>query len=407
MKKLNERIELIKILDAESIKKLIPPQMQITVDDDKRFLEAIRKIDLCTLMDVQPKKTFNCVLTNCKNTKEANIYIDDSKMHYYKCFSCGKTYLANNFVQNFADCTEQQANEFLANIFNIKLEKSEWRLKIENVYDNNINKLLSGHIRKTAPTAYNYIRHDIPAIIVFNELAKHHAREDILYNGYPVFFVSRVYLAQKMSEYAVKTKKFIGTSSHAINKKIQNANILGFIQKHDIGGLPQLTRDEILGYAKSRGYNKHTNIYTIIEYSDKKLKDIENRALLLKHNDYTKRGCSFEYILRTFGEQEAKRLFPQSQYGLSVKSQDLTNNIQQIIKLAISTQKYCTEQIVMENLSAGGEKTKTQIKRCIRQLLSKNKWKKIKSNMKIKEEYKVEAKGYPIIIIQDNVINEV
>lgn len=409
---INERVKLIEALDTEKIRKLMPNQPQQIVENEKQFLNAMAKANLFDLLGIPDGENdimFNCVLPSHVGDHEnsAHIYTSDDGLQFYKCFKCGKTYLTNYLVEAIAKCTIQQAKDFISDVFNIELIESEWLKNIKTMYDNNIERLCLGDVKALAPTAYNYARYDVPFLIVMNIMAKYHADpENITVDGLPIFFASRNKVAEELSSYWHRngSAKYLGVNHNTVNKKIQNCNIVGFINKLAIEQMPEDLRQDILDFKRCNGYGRHTNVFCIPEYNASNLEKIEEHSKRLKDSHYTKSGASKEYILRSFGTSETRRLYPQDSMEVSEQSQQLTLTIQKMIQTAISVEGYCTERMIIDSLDISEDIAKVQIKRSLPQLLKQNNWQRIRCNKELKQRFQMDSsiKGYPFLIIANN-----
>ena len=406
---INERVKLIEALDAEGIKRLMPDQLQTTVENEKQFLNAMANASLCDLLGIPEGNShimFDCVLPNHvgNHKKSAHIYTADNGIQFYKCFKCGKTYLANFLVEAIAKCSIQQAKDFISSVFNIDLFESEWLKNLKNMYDNNIERLILGDVKALAPTAYNYVRHDLAFLLIMNTLAKYHADpESITVDELPIFHASKNKITEKLTRYKLENDSVMsfGLNHNTVNKKIQNCNIVGFIKKLSIDQLPEGVQQSVLDYKKSSGYSKHTNVFCIPEYSASNLEMIESRSKQLKESHYTKRAASKEYILRSFGNPASKELYPQENMSLSEQSEQLTCMIQIMIQTAIKLEGYCTERMIIDSLGINEDMARDQIKRSLPQLLQLNSWQRIRCNKELKAKFQMDSsiKGYPFLIV--------
>jgi hypothetical protein len=66
--------------------------------------------------------------------------------------------------------------------------------------------------------------------------------------------------------------------------------------------------------AATYGHKKLTNFYCFDEYGINLLDDSEKIACCLKENHMSLKGLSREYVLRTFGDNVANRIYPQYEY---------------------------------------------------------------------------------------------
>jgi hypothetical protein len=128
---------------------------------------------------------------------------------------------------------------------------------------------------------------------------------------------------------------------------------------------------------------------------------ITERAKLFKANHGTMAGMSRELFLRTFGEEEANRIYPQMKdQKLPPGNDQLAQDLERATLLLIEQIGYATEDAVINQVhSKYGSFKKTMFKRIIGDLLNKYDLVRIPANKDLKQRYGIDAKGYPRIII--------
>ena len=152
---------------------------------------------------------------------------------------------------------------------------------------------------------------------------------------------------------------------------------------------------------------KITGFYAFEEYGLNTFNDSEEKAIMLKENNISLKGLSREWVYRTFGEDEANRVYPQYKYenskGTSERSDKHTIEIVECIMYCIEKKGYATERDVVSIL---GEKynyitTEIQIKKSLQEILNSYSLCRIRVNKEYKERYKIKGNGYPFIIIRE------
>ena len=112
------------------------------------------------------------------------------------------------------------------------------------------------------------------------------------------------------------SKVFECKSKNTSNKTIQLFCLLNLLNKID----PKLLPEKLLAkhiqnkQSKIKELNhavNQINTYQIPSYSIDMLNDSNNKAMILKDNNFTLNGLSREYIIRTFGDELANEIFPQ------------------------------------------------------------------------------------------------
>jgi hypothetical protein len=247
------------------------------------------------------------------------------------------------------------------------------------------------------PELYKRIKNKIERLIVLLQLSKTNIYdEDMSYNDKSVFFVS---LTKLMKLFNIKSKD-------SVNNDINLFTLLNLIEKLPEENIPDLMLKKAKHYSALKGYKKIPNHYIVPSYDENTLGQSEKMAITLKENNFTMKGLSKEYLIRTFGIEETNRVYPLSQFenkkGTSKKSDERTDIITKLIFSILEEKNYCIEKEIVEKLrfQYGKTRREKQIKRSIQEILDKYDLKRIRCNKLIKEQYGVANEGYPFIIVR-------
>ncbi len=161
--------------------------------------------------------------------------------------------------------------------------------------------------------------------------------------------------------------------------------------------------EKLLNEAKhiSAKYNlkKLTNFYMFQEYGVLTLSAAEKIAKNLKDNNISLVGISREYVLRTFGLEEADKVFPQYTFenrrGTSDISDENTAKLVKLIFDKIDEKGYCFVNEVTPTT-----KMYVQWKKSITEICDSYGLYVSKLNKLLKENYKIECRGYPTVILK-------
>jgi len=376
---------------------LVPQKPPTTFKTDEEFYKFIDTIDLYNFLGVE-NKTFNCILPFHDDKRPSAGIIINEKGHFvYNCFGCGFKGGIIKLIEAISGCTRYHAINFIKQVYNIDL-KTEWQKEQQAILEENIKYLTSGKMEEDYPTLWTYIKPRLDKLILLNVYAKNNIMsEDYSISDYPIFFGSLNYF---MKLFATNSKK-------TTNNTIQLFALLDLIDKVPLEDIP----DKILSKAKQqkkKGYNKIVSYYQIKSYCYNQLHNAEDKAKLLKNNNFTMCGISREWVLRTFGKDIANKIYPQykeeNEKGTSKASDERTNQIIKVIMNKININGYITEQEVIEELKNeyGKVLTQIQLKRSLQEILSNYCLKRVRANKKLKEQYGVTTKGYPFLIIKNN-----
>ena len=377
---------------------LVPQKPPTTFKTDEEFYKFIDTIDLYNFLGVE-NKTFNCILPFHDDKRPSAGIIINEKGHFvYNCFGCGFKGGIIKLIEAISGCTRYHAINFIKQVYNIDL-KTEWQKEQQAILEENIKYLTSGKMEEDYPTLWTYIKPRLDKLILLNVYAKNNIMsEDYSISDYPIFFGSLNYF---MKLFATNSKK-------TTNNTIQLFALLDLIDKVPLEDIP----DKILSKAKQqkkKGYNKIVSYYQIKSYCYNQLHNAEDKAKLLKNNNFTMCGISREWVLRTFGKDIANKIYPQykeeNEKGTSKASDERTNQIIKVIMNKININGYITEQEVIEELKNeyGKVLTQIQLKRSLQEILSNYCLKRVRANKELKEKYNINSKGYPFVIISEKI----
>lgn len=359
--------------------------------------KIIDSIDLADFLGIENPNSFKCIIHDDHNPS-ANIYKTDDGTDIYKCFGCGFTGGIIKIVEKIADCSKIDAINFIKSVYNIELIQSQWQKEQIEILETNKDYLLSGKMEIEYPQLWKYVKPRLSKLLAFIDIAIRNVYdEELSYNGMPVFYASLTQLQNV----------FETNSRDTVNKNINLFCLLHLIQKMQLDCIPKNMLLKAKEWAKKKRFNKIPNHYQIPAYDNKTLEQSELNAKILQDNNFTMKGISREWVIRTFGEEVANKIYPQCKKenakGTTKASDERTIQIAKIIMQEIDKKGYCTEKQVIEQLKHKYGKTLTQIqlKRSLQQILENYNLKRVRANKKLKEQYGITTKGYPFLILKN------
>ena len=363
----------------------------LEVHSQEELYKYIYKIDLAKYLDIPQKTYTECILPDHQDNKpSAHIYLTKDKTPVYKCFGCNRSYTIISITEKIARCSRKEAIEFIKAVYDLKLYESDWTKRWKQELLDYANYLDSEELQITFPALYKLIRtrkdHMKAILLHFSTLVN----EDMKYNDKPFFFASYN-----------KLMEVCGIKPHrrqVLSQSLVLFALLNMIVKMRLGDIPEKQLKKARAIAAKYGHTKLTGFYSFDEYGVLQFQDSDEIAKQLQANNITFKGLSREYILRTFGEQKANEVYPQYQFenrkGTSEKSDNATDKLINELCNTINKYGFCFESAIR-----GSGKTEIQWKRSIQYILDIGKFKKVKLNKGLKEEYHISCKGYPNIII--------
>lgn len=361
------------------------------------LFDYIRKIDLGEYLGIEGH--VKCILPDHNDSNpSAHIYTNSNGIQFYKCFGCGKARPIIEITEELAGCTRSQAIEFIKEVYGLELVESEWVQKHKQLIIDSANYLDSDEFENSFPEMNKLIRtrkNDIKALLLhFSEKVN----EDMQIDGKPFFFGSYPTLM-----------KICGTANdHKLAQSLALFSLLNLIEKLPDCKIPTKEYNKAKHIAAKYGLKKITNFYSFEEYGVGKFNGSEEKAKILKENHISLKGLSREWVLRTYGIEEANRVYPQYRYenkkGVSEKSNIHTEDITICLLNLIDTRGYAKENEIIFMLNDKYNKTATevQIKKSLQEILNSYDLIRVRANKELKAKYNIEESGYPCIIIRNN-----
>ena len=387
----NENVEAIKALNVDIMQELLKrvpnkednipssiryPFKQTTFENEKDFYKFINSIDLSEYLGIDGY--VNCILPEHKDKEpSAHIYTTDDGTQVYKCFGCGKCRTIIGITEELAGCKKSKAIEFIKAVYNIKLEKSDWVKQQQQILLDNANYLDSEEFDLQFPTLSKLIRtrkvHIQKMLLHFTQFVN----DDMRNEDRPIFFDSYKNL---MNVCGIKSN--MNTLAQSLTLFV----LLNMLDKLPTEAIPEKELNKAKHIAAKYGFKKLTNFYSFPEYGVLQFEDSEEIAKTLKENHMSLKGLSKEYVLRTFGEETANKVYPQYKFenkkGTSQKSDNATLELMNKLCNIINEQGYCLESDIR-----GKGQTELQWKRSIQEILSIGKFKKVRANKENKQKY--------------------
>ncbi len=315
------------------LKDMVTPLNQQTIQlSAQDYYEYILTYDLREILEL-PSTIFNCILPEHEdNSPSAGFIINEENGHMiYHCFGCGASYNNIQLIEKLLkNNSRYKTLKWFERVLNIKKVDSEIIREYKDRIDMIIEFILSGEFFESNPITHSILKRDIEKLIMLLEFAKMnlHSEKYSTEKGNPIFYGSRRKIGKDV---------FGVNQPLSVNKTIQLFNILGLINKLAPEDLPI----DVLEIAKQHAVKgRLTNHYEVPDFYTEYLEQMEDKAKVLKNNNYSKKGLSREYILRTFGEEFTNKYYPQDKHKIrNTKQSD--DNTQKIVSFILEGIKDC------------------------------------------------------------------
>ncbi len=381
----------------------------IQFDNKEEFWHYVyHELDIAELLEVDNPKSFKCIFHE-DNNPSASIFLTKDKVQVYKCFSeCHPVMNIKQVIESVGGFkSEYKAIRLLKSIYNLSIAESQWSTEQKENLDNIIKEILTNNFENICPQADKNNRYTKSLFLALLEIAKENVYSENYCNsnGEVVFFTSYSHLA-----------KLIGTAQNHLNRIGARIKILAYhnlIRQLPDEEIPKQMREKAYEIARKKGHQR-IEFYAIPSWVIEHLKNVEDRAISWKKNNYTSKGISYEMFLRTEGLETAQRLYPTYKYvkdkggntitrGTTKASDDRTMIISEIILGLIEKKGYATEKEIIICLPDTYKKyiAEKQIKKSLAEIMDMYGLIKVTANKVLKETYRINSDGYPKIIIKD------
>ena len=297
----------------------------------------IDSIDMTTYLGV-PEGMFNCILPGHEDaTPSAHIYTTDTGVQVYKCFGCNEVRTIITITEQLAQCTRKQAFDFLKAVYRVDYQQSEWVTAQREEIDRAIEYLQSDSFCSAYPNIHRVLGYRKKDLLLILNYIKPLINDAMQYNGRPIFSLD---IARMMRICQTKDRTKMESS-------VNMFALLGMLDKLTLNHIPEEPLKRAVDLRKQRKHAKLITFYCVPDYDFMALTERELQAGRLIADGFTLKGMSREYVLRTFGTDEANRVYPQyhreNAGGTSKDSDDRTLALTGMIADAIGENGYILE----------------------------------------------------------------
>lgn len=412
----NYNIQAIKDKNIKYLQSVLQIDNGVVLHNEQEFYDYITtQVNLPKLLGIGDFSSFKCIIHE-DNNPSANIFKGVNDVWMYKCFSSDCGFVGNiiHVIQAITRLKTHKVIEFIKEIYQIQINKTDWQEEQIAILETNKQMIINGSFELCYPEVYKLIRRYIPQLIMMHDIAIMNVRDENYTdeNGDIVFFISNSELSRLMASNS--------------NKRINQRNVLfaflNLLKKLDKNEIPKDDLEKALEIKKKYKHHNIVNYYAIGDYDVFKMFGSEKRAKMWSANNMSMTGLSYEGLYRTFGKAIADEAYPQlktkfikTEKGFkevdrttTKASDDRTVEISLNIMEMISANGYAAEKDVVEMLKStyGKAFTQTQLKRSLQEILDTYNLIRVRANKQIKEQYDMDTKGYPFIIVKNGDLHE-
>jgi hypothetical protein len=357
---------------------------------NNEVMDYLKKQDLRAFLGVQSNGNFIDIFHDESNPSASIYQSNKGNGHWlYKCFSTSHPFVGTIFhvVEKLLNCTSVQAKKFLMKVYMITIFESEAVIGFKESIDMYKELLRSDELEDIHPNFYKVFNRygHLMDLYILLDLTKEYITNDS--DPRIVFYHSVRTLASHF-----------GRSIAATGTRLNFFTLFNVIYKLDEQEIPVDLLEIQNQNKKKNGYKYRSSTYEIPMYTYEFFSQIDDVCKLWIENGCTSRTISYEGILRTFGREEADRVYPQDKgKEISALNGEIVSEINRAALTQIEQKGWVTEKEILEYVATimkgGKDFKKGQFKRCIAEMLDAYELelvatnKQVKAEMGITEEY--------------------
>ncbi|PRT36258.1 hypothetical protein [Bacillus wiedmannii] len=394
----SNNVELIISQDIKKLQKVIRTK-PIRLSNNE-VIEYLKKKDLKEFLGIKVLGNFIDIFHN-EDNPSASIYVSSKgNGHWlYKCHSESHTFTGTiiHVVQRLLNCSILDAKKFLVNVYQIEIYESEAVREVKESIDIYKELLMSDELEDIHPHFYK----------VFNRYG--HLQDLYMLLDLSKEFVTDDSTPRIMFYHGIRTlAECFGRSRSTTGTRMNFFTLFKVIRKLEEGELTEGLLAAQNKWKRAKNYQYRSTTYEIPLYTYDLFCEIDNMC-----KEWLEKGCStktisYEGVYRTYGREDADRVFPQDKGREVAKlNEEVVSKIHLATMKVIEYKGWTTEREVLDNIpyyfKGQQEFKKRQFKRCISEMIDAYGLEIIKSNKVVKKmmgitEEQMDKYSFPNII---------
>lgn len=389
----NKMIDAIRTGDIGYLQSILEPEPEVFDNYGDFYRYITQEIDLAALLGIRAGE-HQCCFHNDRSPS-ASLFRSKLRQHFYKCHSSSCGFIGNirGCIEHIRGCSSVDAIEFIKKVYRLEIVESAWQKRQKAILEECKNFIIH-ELEALYPEVYDNVKRDLALLyIIIDEATKHvHAEHYQDRDGNPIFFTS----LRKIGRIAnISDPK-------SVCKKIANLVFHKLLQKKDESAIPVELVEKARCHARAKNHEFLVSYYAIPSYASNHLIECRTRARMFDHRPLVHDARTREGYLRTYGEEVADEVYPQTKGKQNTQASDeRTLEIQTIVMDAIEERGWISEREIVEKMRKFYNKTlsKAQVKRSIGEVLDSYGLVMVKLTKALKERLMVESIGYGANII--------
>lgn len=313
----------------------------------------IKSLNMADILDLPLETPFQSIFHNDHYETGSIFQSNKSHVYLYKCHAEKYPFTGDlvQVVQKLLNINRIEALKYLIKVMEIQIVITEQIQSIREQCDLFMNILLQEDLKETYPAVHSIFRTRKRDVVSILTIFRESIYEDRHGNLRCLTWMSTRNLSLKIYD---RADKF-----HIINKVLNLLTLTGWIDKLENKDIPPELLEKIQIYQREKGYTKKSNVFELLELNNDFFEILSEQCEQLKEDGFTMTASiNREYVLRTYGEEKADKIFPQdSGKEISERSYDIEKKIVSIIFREVDEKGYAEQKEVIEELGQETGKT--------------------------------------------------
>lgn len=287
--------------------------------DDYSAMTYFKSIDMIEILELPTENPFHDIMHEEENPSASVFYSDEYNVFFYKCFSDGSQF-TGDIARLLAYYLELESKidsiDLLLELTGSSINYSSSLGKVKKQANAFRKELISGELNNTNPELYNYLKRYSLEI---------NATLDFMYDY--AYIDKQTNNIRYLSYFSIETlQKVVGRATKQKISQTKMWNILNtiiiteLVDKLPYNEIPSDIYERIIEpQIEDSKQIRTSNVYEPNQFSEENIRQMNEYAKILRANNTTVSSLSFELVYRLFGEEKAKRSFPQAYKPLESK----------------------------------------------------------------------------------------
>lgn len=365
------------------------PKLFETIYQANEWINA--NVNMKDLLGLPNETNFSCIFHDDRKPSATVLTPEQSNygVYMYVCQSSNCSFTSGNIIECVAylqKTTYRKAYLFLYNLYNIKVNNSEWHNEQIDIIENNKFLLYNGEFAAKFPDTYSLInrypqRKELLRYML--DMAKYNICGENRTDKYgrPIFFVS----LRWMAEY------FGNKDPKRFSERITLLAALGLINKIPDSDIPEDWLCKAKEIQRKKRYKYTIQFYSIPDYTDEfTVATIRNNTQEWKAKGMTIKGISYDCFALSYGIEAADSICPKSAgKNLTEYSENFIKNMKATLSDLIIKNGYSTEKQMLESFKGYKGVNEKKSKMFLFSVLESLELERVRCTKKIKKKHKI------------------